>query len=389
MCNKMTNLFFIYTPMQLLVAQQIINMKNLSDNIMLYGYIGDNSHFLEIYDLTIIDQLWSDKVLLPDLAQWASISRRHIFYDLVKTYRNFNYIKRLVNQYGIGCIYLGDINNYSNKFADIVFAKRNIEISFFEEGSSHYAFQDHFLNKKRYLPDYLLCSILDFLYFKPLFKTTYAKFCFIKDIRFDQLHISKRYSIRPYYHESYDEIITVSPFISEKLHVYIKNETEGMVCDNAVLFMTSPAYESLEYNDKDTYLKVIGDYFSSINTETIVYVKFHPREVGEVREKVLSIIEKNHQIIILGEKVNIPIEYYLQTMKFTEVVTFFSSTAFYNGFLFPQVRFVSLMQYYISQCCSSGRNRLRGDITESINVERILEKELNGYYISYFPKIKQ
>ena len=162
-----------------------------------------------------------------------------------------------------------------------------------------------------------------------------------------------------------------------------------MVCDNAVLFMTSPAYESLEYNDKDTYLKVIGDYFSSINTETIVYVKFHPREVGEVREKVLSIIEKNHQIIILGEKVNIPIEYYLQTMKFTEVVTFFSSTAFYNGFLFPQVRFVSLMQYYISQCCSSSRNRLRGDITESINVERRLEKELNGYYISYFPKIKQ
>ena len=212
--------------MQLLVAQQIINMKNLSDNIMLYGYIGDNSHFLEIYDLTIIDQLWSDKVLLPDLAQWASISRRHIFYDLVNTYRNFNYIKRLVNQYGIGCIYLGDINNYSNKFADIVFAKRNIEISFFEEGSSHYAFQDHFLNKKRYLPDYLLCSILDFLYFKPLFKTTYAKFCFIKDIRFDQLHISKRYSIRPYYHESYDEV-SISVY-RQKIYEYLYTRYNGI-----------------------------------------------------------------------------------------------------------------------------------------------------------------
>ncbi len=372
--------------MQLLVAQQIINMENLSDNIMLYGYIGNNSHFLEIYDLTRIDQLWTGKVLLPDLAQWASISRRHIVHDLVKTYRNFNYIKRLVDQYGIGCIYLGDINNFSNKFADIVFAKRNIEICFFEEGSSHYAFQDHFLNKKRYLPDYLLCSILDFLYFKPLFKTTYAKYCFIKDIKFDQLHISKRYSIRPYYHESYDEVITVSPLISNKLSTYINNEIAGKACANAILLMTSPAYELLEYNDEEMYLKTIGEYLSTIDRNSAVYVKFHPREIGEAREKVLSIIEKNHQVIILGEKVNIPVEYYLQTMKFAEVVTFFSSTAFYNGLLFPLLQFVSLLQYYVAQCCSSGKNRLRGEFANRINVERTLEKEQKGYYRSFSPK---
>ena len=372
--------------MQLLVAQQIINMENLSDNIMLYGYIGNNSHFLEIYDLTRIDQLWTGKVMLPDLAQWASISRRHIVHDLVKTYRNFNYIKRLVDQYNISCIYLGDINNYSNKFTDIVFSNRKIEISFFEEGLSHYAYQDHFLNRKKHLLDSLLCPILDIFYFKPIFKTAYAKCCFIKDIRFNQLHISKRYSIRPYYHESYDELITVSPLISNKLSTYINNEIAGKACANAILLMTSPAYELLEYNDVEMYLKVIGEYLSTIDGNSAVFVKFHPREVGEAREKVLSIIGKNHKIFILGEKVNIPVEYYLQTMKFAEVVTFFSSAAFYNGLLFPQLQFVSLLQYYVAQCCSSGKNRLRGEFANRINVERTLEKEQNGYYISYNPE---
>lgn len=381
----MSNLFFIYSPMQLMVAQQIIKMKELSDNIMLYGYIGRNTHFLSIYELTCSEEMWTEKVMLPELAQWASISRRNLLKDLIKTYKNFKFIKRQVDNYNINSIYLGDINNYSNKFTDIVFKIEGEKIVFFEEGLSHYAFQDHFRNKKKHALDNLLCPLLDVLYFYPLYKTSYAKYCFKKDIRFEQLYIDKRYSIRPHYHESYDEVIKVSPIIPERLSKYIKKEFERQTSNKSILLMTSPAYELLEYNDVDNYLKTLNDYLNTVDKETSVFVKFHPREVGEAQEKVLSIIKQTHQVVILGEEVNIPVEYYLQVMKFEEVVAFFSSTAFYNGLLYPQIRFVSLLQYYISLCCASGTNRLRGEFCERIEVEKSLMQEQKDYYKSFTP----
>lgn len=371
--------------MQLLVAQQIIKMEELSNNIMLYGYIGRNSHFLRTYELTYSENMWAEKVMLPGLAQWASISRRNLFKDLVKTYKNYKYINRLIDKYNINSIYLGDINNYSNKFTDIVFKIKKKNIIFFEEGLSHYAFQDHFKNKKEHIIDSLLCPLLNVLYFYPLYKTAYAKYCFKKDLRFEQLCIDKRYSIKPHYHESYDEVIKVSPVISDRLSIYIKNEIKRQSSDKAILLMTSPAYELLEYNDEDNYLKTVNVFLSTVDKETSVFVKFHPREVGEAREKILSIINQNHQVIILGEEVNIPVEYYLQTMKFSEVVTFFSSTAFYNGLLFPKIRFVSLLQYYISLCCTSRTNRLRGEFAERIEVEEKLMQEQKDYYKSFTP----
>ena len=46
----MANLFFIHTPLQLMIAQMIIKQENLKDNVMLCGYVDDNRHFLQIYD---------------------------------------------------------------------------------------------------------------------------------------------------------------------------------------------------------------------------------------------------------------------------------------------------------------------------------------------------
>ena len=42
----MANLFFIHTPLELLIAQQIINQEKLTDNVMLCGYVGEISIFL-------------------------------------------------------------------------------------------------------------------------------------------------------------------------------------------------------------------------------------------------------------------------------------------------------------------------------------------------------
>ena len=74
----MANLFFIHTPLELLIAQQIINQEKLTDNVMLCGYVGENKHFLDTYRLTIIPSMWMESVLMPDVAGSAAIEKRHL-----------------------------------------------------------------------------------------------------------------------------------------------------------------------------------------------------------------------------------------------------------------------------------------------------------------------
>ena len=54
----MANLFIAFTPFQLFVAQQIVNQEELSDNILIEGYVGNNSHFYDIYDMMEMDNFW-------------------------------------------------------------------------------------------------------------------------------------------------------------------------------------------------------------------------------------------------------------------------------------------------------------------------------------------
>ena len=73
----MANLFFIHTPFQLFVAQQLIHQESCVNNIMLYGYVGSNIQNLKAYDLMIIPELWQDRILMEDIAEWAVHDKRH------------------------------------------------------------------------------------------------------------------------------------------------------------------------------------------------------------------------------------------------------------------------------------------------------------------------
>ena len=97
----MANLFFIHTPLELLIAQQIINQEKLTDNVMLCGYVGEDKHFLDTYRLTIIPSMWMESVLMPDVAGWAAIEKRHLLKTALRAFRRYKEICSLLKAHRI------------------------------------------------------------------------------------------------------------------------------------------------------------------------------------------------------------------------------------------------------------------------------------------------
>lgn len=345
----MANLFFIHTPLELLIAQQIINQEKLADNVMLCGYVGDNKHFLDIYRLTIISSMWMESVLMPDVAGWAAIEKRHLLKTVIRTFRRYKEICSLLKVHRIDTLFLGDMNNFSCKFGAKLFKRKGCKIVFFEEGSSHYNFQIH-PRKGGYLLNNLLAIFLDSFYYLPIYHFRFASYCFLKDLPFSALPIDLRYSVVPYYHEDFDKQIRVERLFSNDLAQFLDDEVAKFSdIESSILFMSQNIYESL--GNMKLYLQVLEGYFSTWDSTSIIFIKFHPREQEEEREAVIEIARKYHLTFhILSAHMNIPVEYYLQYMKFKEIVTFFSSTAMYNGYLFPELKFTFLLRPFYDLC---------------------------------------
>lgn len=345
----MANLFFIHTPLELLIAQQIINQEKLADNVMLYGYVGNNKHFLDIYRLTIIPTMWVESILMYDVAGWAAIEKRHLLKTTIRTICRYREICSLLKAYRIDTLYLGDMNNFSCKFGAKLFKKKGYKIVFFEEGTSHYNFHIH-PRKGGYLLNKLLSIFFDCFYYLPIYHFRFATYCFLKDLPFSELPIDLRYSVVPYYHEDYDKQIRVERLFSSDLAQFLDDEVAKISnIESCVLFMSQNIYESL--GNLNLFLQVVEGYFSTLDSTSILFIKFHPREQEEERKAVVRLAEKYHLAFhILSAQMNIPVEYYLQYVKFKEVVTFFSSTAMYNGYLFPEMKFTFLLRPFYDLC---------------------------------------
>ena len=74
----MRALFFVYTPFQFLVAQSIIKQEGFKNSVLIEGYVGDNTHFLDVYKLLKIDELWASTYVIPELPQWDGLVIRSI-----------------------------------------------------------------------------------------------------------------------------------------------------------------------------------------------------------------------------------------------------------------------------------------------------------------------
>lgn len=353
----MANLFFIHTPFQLMVAQLIIRQEGLNDNVMLMGYVDENRHFLAIYDLIVVDQMWSSRVLMPDVSHWAMFSNRHILKDWMNVYKNYRFIKRVINKYDIDTLFLGDQQNSSCQLTAMCFHKKGYKICFFEEGCSHYILYQHNVELRPFYYNKLYALLIDVIFYRPLFGVSFAYFCYWKAPSLSNIPMDVRYSIVPFYHESFDKQIIYQSIFSQKLKTLLAKEIISPNQD-CILLLTSPFYSDGINNDVRPYIKTIVDFAKSLDNTVTLHIKFHPRETREVCDEILNqLINNKVRFSQLGNN-GIPVEYYLQFVHYERIVMFLCSTSFYNGYLFPKTQFVSIMRDYYNNCKLFGLKNL-------------------------------
>lgn len=352
----MANLFFIHTPMQLFVAQQLIRQESLVDNIMLYGYNGRHKHFLDTYDLMIIESMWKERIYMENLNQWAALG----FGDLKsfkKLHRNYKVIKSIIKSNSVDKIYFGDIDNFSHQFGTLSFSKE-CKIIFFEEGSSQYTFKDH-LPEKNNLKKFS-SWLLDMVVYRPFFHFSFRQYRRYNDVKSNSLPIYRRYSIVPgVLNEPYDKVLHIERIVSDKLQSIIQNQLDSIQNQkDKVFFITSDVYGGPEYHERyPVYLSVIRDYLKTLKKDSFVLLKLHPNE-GPDKQHDLEVImkEMNIHYYVLSSEINIPVEYYLQLIAPREIAHFLSSTIFYNGYIYPKCSDTNLFVPFYKNCVEKGIN---------------------------------
>lgn len=341
----MANLFVTFTPLQVVVAQQIIQQEGLLENVMLESPMGN---FFEIYRLIKNDILWKRVLSFENWITWDE-SGQSLLRNSFKVKRKSLIIKRLLEENTIDTIYLADFQNQTNRFTCVWLARLGYKVVFYEEGYSHY------IPRVGYPPSNSIFHriyerLLDWCYYLPLYGIRFAKWRCYPNKDYHGLPISTRYSIIPdVHHEPYDKVLKYEPMASPELQNYI-NEELGNSDDKKILLLTDPMTEVLPTQYKYLYFEIIREAIINYKDKHI-YIKYHPRDTKEDRDEIVTIMEDGGcKFSILGERVNLPVEFYLQQARFYEVLFFNTSTYFYNGYLFPKTNFVKLLPVLYKRC---------------------------------------
>lgn len=352
----MGNLFVVFMPFQLFVAQQIIHQEGLKDNVLLLGY-RKLRDFSKIYDMICIDEMWKKKIDFHDIAIWNGV-HTHSFTDIRNCYANYKKLKHILEENNIKNIYLGEMKNDALRFTAVVFHHLGYKIKYFEEGSSHYLGQPSVERKGIFIKAKEL--IQDYLYYLPIYHVKYAKFRYNYGILTDQIPIDERYSIVPgYYHESFDKRLSIDKdLISPQMKDYLLQfdfSKEG----NRILFLSESHDEGPQMDA--CFYTVIRKRFSELPKDSQLYIKFHPRAHDDARKEIIKICNiLGLHIYIVAQEVNIPIEYILMKWKFDKIILFNSSVFFYNGYIYGKTDIESLMPQLYEEC----KRRGIGDLTQ-------------------------
>ena len=375
--NVTGNLFFIHTPFQLFVAQQLIHDQKLKNNCMVYGYIDKNEHFLNIYNIIRIDSMWKSCFFIENIASWPQIDFRNILHTNKEIKKTDTYIKEIIKRNNISDIYFGDMNNRSYQLLSFVYSKRGLHVNFFEEGSSHYVNLGHCASYGNYLYRLSKSIISDLLIYKRYWGLCFGKWIYFKTMDYSLLPINKRYSFVPYYYkENFDVIIHPSLLLSDKLKAIISEEVSNINLNNVILFLSEP----LDETSSDSYkmeLETIRIAFSDLSKDNVILIKFHPRENVFKQKEILKIFSNlgfNYRVI--SQTINVPVEYYLQLLNFKDIYTFLCSTSFYNGYIYKKTRIHTLLPVYYPIIKKSGSPYI-GEIEKIMADQRIMKLFVN------------
>ena len=354
----MNNLFFVHTPLQLVIAQQLIHQEKLCNNILLYGYIDDNKHFLDIYDLLIIQDLWADRIFFEQLPACADLSLHSPLRCFFKIKYNINRLETIIREQDIDNVYIGDIDNIGYQFLMFYF-KGKVKVNIFEEGTSHYCYKKRESYNRRFQRMQEL--ILDYFYYLPFYRIRFARYWF-RDGDYDRIPMNSRFSILPgYYNEPFDKLLIIDPdFQSIKLREYLRNEIQIInKCENLVFLITSKVYghqKNEYYNQRyDAYLQTIKEFADRLPSNCTIAIKLHPRENEETGRDIIKVLEqKRIPSFVLSKDINLPVELYLQILQPNKIIAFSNSSTMYNGFLYPKCEIIDLISDFLHICSYKG-----------------------------------
>lgn len=360
----MGNLFFVFTPLQLFVSQQIIRQEGLKDCVLVECW---RKLFADAYDMMRMDELWLQREEWQDYSQM--IGNRLKSWDDVKTTREgYKKLRQLCKQYNVENIYLGEVLNQTCRFTAVMLSHLGYKINFFEEGTSHYVnrpYTEHSGWKER-----LKQWTLDTFYFKPLYGAPFAKWHCTPNRPYEgELPMDRRFSMIPFHHKPFDTRLKVEPMFSEKLKAYVEaNIPTGD--SRRVMLMTDPLRELMEQKDLYLYFDTIRETIEQLPADVTLYLKFHPREIESSRKRILEIAQQSgRKFKVLSEEVNICVEYYLQRCQFEKIYFFNAATYFYNGYAFPRTEFVKLMPVVYQKAKAAGV----GNLTYMENMLKMIE----------------
>jgi len=358
----MKALFLVYTPFQFLVAQQIIHSEGLKDSVLVAGYVGSNTHFIEIYDFMSIEEYWSNKYIFPELPSWDGL-RISGLVDAKKAYKNYQYLKSIAKENNVDTIFISDNQNQASRFTAVVFSHLGYKIAFYEEGLAHYVnreyTEDHSLSLK------IKIWLRDFIYYLPIYHVCFASWRYrVNKPLNDSFPYDYKYSIIPVFNGAKEMGINIEPVESEKTKKYFENVFHRDDRKDSVLLLTEPLKEVYTdiLNFDNIYFDVIKKALLKYK-DAVIYIKFHPREEEQANIKRL-IKSLGYKYVVLSEDINLPVELFLQHKKFSRILFFGSSTFAYNGYLYQKQNFECLLQE-LNDTCKKHANR-EYQVAESI-----------------------
>lgn len=346
------NLFFIHTPFQLLVAQNLIKKKALKKNIALFGNTGLRAeHFYKTFEIMIIDELWSEAITIGDLNKGI-----YSFKSPVSSYINLfkfsNTISNLIKSHKINALYFGDINHPAYVFLAEKYQFKK-KIYFFEEGLSHYLSPFY---KKKFENSYILKfkkNLTDKLIYRSLGVSNFSKYIqAVNDVDFN-INIIKKYNVLPIKKTEYDEIIDFVINYSDNFKNLIANEIEQIKGKReiSVLYLssTSTIFFSNPIEDEIELLKTIINRLKLEEKTTegfMFYIKFHPKDTEFKKNEILKAL-KDEKVYFweLSRDTVYPVEALYNQMNISYLFGYGSSAQLYSEVINPRIKSYNL--FYI------------------------------------------
>lgn len=348
------NLFFVHTPIQLIIAQNLVSKLNLKHNYLVLGYTGVlGKDFYSTYDTLLIDSLWDKKYDLGDILHGVIDIKS--YFKCVKNFRKFNTrLVEIISDKSFTDIYFGDINHYAYLFIAEKY-KKNRRFYFFEEGLSHYS---TYTLRKKFEPSFFV-SIKSLIlnlnyYFYGVFNFSDYYYS-TKDVVL-KFNLIEKFSIISNGLSTY-KFVPFSFQVSDKLNQILEIELENInnTIGKRILYLSTTS--TIEFTkpeeDEKKMLDIIFNSFDRLSTT--VLLKFHPKDIAEKKDFVRKYFNsRGIKYFEVLENYKLPIEVIYDKFRPDLIVGYDSSSLLYGQVMQSSAKVVSMLPYLLEYYSSIG-----------------------------------